>query len=147
MAHAIATKTVASARGGRDLTHTLWRLGVPLVLAVGVAGTAWAMRAQEENAVKAARADLRVLSDALETYKTTVGRYPSNVQGLAALTEPTARGRMLDELPLDPWGQPYAYLRPGTHHPRGFDLQSRGPDGLEGTEDDVTNWSGGSARR
>ena len=43
-------------------------------------------------------------------------------------------------IPSDPWGNPYIYLCPGKHNPSSYDIISLGPDGREGTEDDITNW-------
>ena len=47
----------------------------------------------------------------------------------------------LKKLPVDPWGNPYQYLAPGTKGP--FDLYSLGADGKEGGSDndaDIGNW-------
>ena len=41
----------------------------------------------------------------------------------------------------DPWGNPYVYVCPGTHNTDGYDLHSFGPDGQDGTEDDIDNWT------
>ena len=87
---------------------------------------------------------------ALDVYEADNGSYPTTAQGLEALRakptsapEPRAwRGPYLkSELPLDPWGNAYVYTAPGTHNRDGYDLWSFGPDGRDGTEDDITNWS------
>lgn len=44
-------------------------------------------------------------------------------------------------VPKDPWGTEYAYRQPGQYNEYGYDLHSYGPDGLNGTEDDITNWT------
>lgn len=83
----------------------------------------------------------------LTTYRIDMGDYPSTDEGLQALYTapadkadrwhgPYAEGK----LPLDPWGQPYHYKCPGTHNVGGYDLWSSGPDKIDGTEDDITNW-------
>jgi len=41
---------------------------------------------------------------------------------------------------LDPWENPYNYKKPGTENTTFFDLWSEGPDGSDGTSDDVINW-------
>ena len=46
----------------------------------------------------------------------------------------------LDEIPVDPWGNPYLYQYPGSHN-RDFDIVSYGPDGSPGGDDDITNYS------
>ncbi len=50
-----------------------------------------------------------------------------------------------NEIPLDPWGNPYQYEYPSTHgNGDNPDIWSFGPDGQDGTEDDITNWGPGS---
>ena len=44
------------------------------------------------------------------------------------------------KLPVDPWGNPYIYYFPSKHNQNSYDLLSAGPDGKEGTDDDVVNW-------
>ncbi|HEY9150542.1 MAG TPA: type II secretion system protein GspG, partial [Gammaproteobacteria bacterium] len=41
-------------------------------------------------------------------------------------------------LPVDPWGNPYQYLSPGTHS--SIDIYSLGPDGVP-SDDDIGNWN------
>ena len=43
-------------------------------------------------------------------------------------------------LPKDPWGNPYTYRMPGQQNSGSYDIFSAGPDGQEGSEDDVANW-------
>ena len=43
-------------------------------------------------------------------------------------------------IPDDPWRHPYIYVCPGKHNPSSYDIMSMGPDGREGTDDDITNW-------
>ncbi|MDB6074172.1 MAG: type secretion system protein GspG [Verrucomicrobiaceae bacterium] len=38
---------------------------------------------------------------------------------------------------FDTWGHPYQYRNPSKRHPLGVDVCSMGPDGKDGTEDDV----------
>jgi len=49
-------------------------------------------------------------------------------------------GPYLEALPKDPWGHDYLYECPGRHNPDSYDLLSPRPDGLLGTDDDITNW-------
>ena len=69
-------------------------------------------------------------------YKLDNFAYPSTQQGLEALVKkPTGNPQpknwnkdgYLKKLPVDPWGNPYQYLAPGTKGP--FDLYSLGADG------------------
>lgn len=89
-----------------------------------------------KSEVKAARAQMRALSDALDQYRLDVGGYPSTEQGLASLTaQPSGEERwqgpyLRSAVPKDPWGNPYQYRHPGEHGE--FDLISLGKDGRPG---------------
>ena len=92
---------------------------------------------------------MAALENALEMYGLDVGRYPTTAEGLDALRKPPAdapangkwKGPYLTKpAPSDPWGHPYRYAAPGTHRARSFDLWSAGPDGVNGTTDDIANW-------
>jgi general secretion pathway protein G len=86
----------------------------------------------------------------LFSYKMAMGDYPSTEEGLQALLTAPAnkadkwQGPYLDvqggKLPLDPWKNPYQYRYPGTHNKNSYDLWSMGPDGKDGTDDDIGNW-------
>lgn len=81
----------------------------------------------------------------LVAYKIHTGNFPSTSEGLKALlTAPGGKaakwkGPYIDELTLDPWGNPYQYRYPGTKNPNKYDLYSYGPDGVE-SADDIGNW-------
>jgi general secretion pathway protein G len=99
-----------------------------------------------------AKAQVELLSVALDNYRLDNGSYPTTEQGLAALQEkPTRdpaplnwRGPYLKRsIPADPWGRPYLYRSPGEHDPGGNDLSSLGKDGQpggEGEDADITSW-------
>lgn len=89
---------------------------------------------------------------ALDLFELDTGRYPTTEEGLGALrTKPVGvedgtdakvwRGPYLKQTTADPWGRPYHYVYPGTRNPEDYDLFSVGPDGTEGTGDDIGNWS------
>ncbi len=85
------------------------------------------------------------LATALDLFELDTGRYPTTDQGLAALrVQPpgieTWKGPYLKQEPMDPWRHPYRYVIPGVHNPSDYDLYSFGPDGSEGTGDDIGNW-------
>jgi general secretion pathway protein G len=91
-----------------------------------------------KSEVTVARAQLEAFSQALDTYRLDMGRYPSAEEGLRALVirpagaeaSPTARWNgpyLKTEVPLDPWGRPYQYRTPGG---RGeYEVASLGQDG------------------
>lgn len=84
---------------------------------------------------------------ALRAYEVDNMFLPTSEQGLSALVEkPTGRpapnnwSPKLKKLPIDPWGNPYNYRRPGTKDKTGFDVYSAGPDGITGNADDIGSW-------
>ncbi len=103
-------------------------------------------RPDQARAVRAAQ-DVAAIVTALNLYRLDNDSYPSNGEGLQALWErpPQARnwrsGGYLERMPLDPWGKPYLYRRPGVHGD--IDVWTHGADGQPGGSDadtDVGNW-------
>ena len=91
--------------------------------------------------------EIQAFSQALELYSHDNGAYPTTAQGLQSLVArpadcPKWDGPYWDggKVPNDAWGHPYVYRCPGVKVPAGFDLLSVGPDGKEGTADDIGNW-------
>ena len=80
-------------------------------------------------------------------YDSSVSSYPSSLQALLTqpqdLPDPSKwAGPYLDiDIGRDPWGNPYQYACPGSHNPDSFDVWSFGPDGVNGTPDDIGNWT------
>jgi general secretion pathway protein G len=95
--------------------------------------------------VSAAQAPIELFGLALEQYRLDNDFYPSGDQGLDALRglptgEPAPRNwrgpYLRKDVPLDPWGRPYAYVNPGVNNPESYDLYSYGRDGEPGGEED-----------
>lgn len=96
------------------------------------------------------RGDINAISAALDMYKLDNSFYPSTQQGLDALVQKPSgnpqprtwnKDGYLKRLPIDPWGNSYQYLAPGTKG--AFDLYSLGADGKEGGSEmnaDIGNW-------
>jgi general secretion pathway protein G len=83
----------------------------------------------------------------LQQYRMNMGSYPTSEEGLKVLLDAPEgdkaarwKGPYVDTLPKDPWGNPYQYANPGTHNKNGYDIWSMGPDGQDGTADDIGNW-------
>jgi len=98
----------------------------------------------EEARIQAARADINGgLALALDLYEVDNGRYPGNLSELVNKSgnAPNWRGPYLKKgVSKDPWNNAYIYRNPGQHNSSGYDIFSAGPDGQEGTDDDVVNW-------
>jgi len=102
----------------------------------------------DDARVTAAKTDVNNLMQALKLYRLDNQRYPTAEQGLQALrAKPTTAPvppnwkSYLDQLPNDPWGQPYVYLNPGIKAE--VDVMSFGADGQaggEGKNADIGSW-------
>ena len=97
--------------------------------------------------VSTAKAQIAAFDTALSAYRLDVGRYPTTEMGLEALrTKPQGvehwDGPYLPkEIPMDPWGHPYAYKCPSEHGD--YEIVSYGADGQpggDGTNADVESW-------
>ena len=101
----------------------------------------------EKAKIGAAKADITVIDTALDDFNTDIGHYPSSDEGLRALIEPMNvkgwSGPYLkrNDVPKDPWGKDYIYRFPPSHNKGWPDVSSLGPDGQEGTADDIDNWT------
>jgi len=96
----------------------------------------------DASKVQTAQTQVKMLKGALETLRLDIGRFPTEAEGLNALTAAPAdekvrtrwRGPYLDEaVPMDPWGHPYQYSLPGANG-QPFALYSLGADGKRGGE-------------
>jgi general secretion pathway protein G len=101
----------------------------------------------EQARITAASTDIANLEVALDAFEVDTSRYPTSEEGLKALIEQPGdlkgwSGAYIKRgVPKDPWGDLYVYKQPGQHNTDGYDLHSFGPDGLDGGEDDIDNWS------
>jgi|AntRauMFilla1563_2_1112583.scaffolds.fasta_scaffold05418_2 general secretion pathway protein G len=98
--------------------------------------------------IKKAAIDIQALEGSLELYRLQTNTIPTTEQGLDALVniptiDPIPRsypeGGIIKRLPEDPWGNPYVLLYPGEVGQ--YDIYSFGPDGVEGSEDDIATWN------
>ena len=91
--------------------------------------------------IKATKADLKTIAQALDLYKLDNFTYPTTEEGLDALINKPDNARNYPqggylkkkEAPRDPWNRPYEYVSPGESGP--YDLYSLGADGQEGGEE------------
>ncbi|HDI79329.1 MAG TPA: type II secretion system protein GspG [Desulfobacteraceae bacterium] len=107
-----------------------------------------------EARITKAKLDIKALENALKLFKLDNAFYPSTEQGLKALVQKPAVGRIPQnwreggylekgEVPKDPWGREYYYMSPGVHN-KDFDIWTYGADGEEGGEGedaDIGNWN------
>lgn len=98
----------------------------------------------EDRRARLAYEDLRYLSKLVEDYKSVTGVIPTNADGLYILVErpkpsPAKWKRVLDVIPIDSWGHKYSYRSLSYGDARGFEIRSAGPDGVDGTTDDLSS--------
>lgn len=96
-----------------------------------------------------AEGDFSSISSMLKMFKVNAGRYPSEEEGLKVLVEepPNYQAKrkwtkMMDKMPVDPWGAPYHYIV----LPNGeFGIYTNGKDGISHSRgndpDDWNSWS------
>jgi general secretion pathway protein G len=109
---------------------------VPMVTGIG-----------ESANIKAATVQVDSLERVIDMYKFETKQLPGTLEDLA--TEPSdpkiaknwsgpyIKGNK--EL-IDPWDNPYKYEAKGKKNSGGYDVWSSGPDGQDGTADDIGNW-------
>ena len=92
-----------------------------------------------------ARTQIAGFGQALQAYYLSHSSYPSTAQGLQALISRPSVGRVPEnypeggylgkkEIPKDPWGNEYRYA---CEDGQNFTITSAGPDGQEGSSDDI----------
>lgn len=145
---------IARARRGFTLLEILIVVGILALLAAFVVPNLMQRGQQaKEDIARSAVGRNGAIADALNTYKLYAGKYPTTQEGLEALFKrpagiddksPKWKGPYLDGTPdslRDPWDNEYIYVSPGKFNADSYDLSSKGADGDEGTEDDITNWT------
>ncbi len=101
-------------------------------------------KGQKKGEKLAAKSQIELFGGSLDQLRLDTGNYPSSSEGLAALlTNPGMDGwdgpyLKKESIPHDPWKNDYVYRYPGSHGE--YDLYSMGPDGQDGTEDDIKSW-------
>lgn len=127
---------------------TLIEIMLVLVILVIVSSIAVGMftNTQKKAQIKAASAQIGSFETPIGTYYLDTNQYPPSLEALRVapsnLSNPAkwAGPYMSKDIPLDPWGNPYQYVVPGAHRPEAYDIWSLGPDGVDGSEDDIGNW-------
>jgi len=100
----------------------------------------------EQARITAAQTQISNFETALDTFEVDNAYYPQGDDGLQLLMEEPDEAKnwkgpyLKKGIPLDPWGNAYIYECPGKHNEDGYDIMCLGPDGREGTDDDITNW-------
>ncbi|OHB80965.1 MAG: type II secretion system protein GspG [Planctomycetes bacterium RBG_16_64_10] len=137
-------------RAGFTLIELLLVLAILVILA-GLVGPR-ILGSQQKADIRSTKAQLAMFKTTLEHYALDMRTFPETEEGLEALIKKPADsddsdnwgGPYLDsgEIPKDPWGNEYQYEFPPSHSDREEfpDIWSLGPDGDDGTDDDIVNW-------
>jgi general secretion pathway protein G len=131
------------ARGGFTLMEVL----LVLVILVVLASLAVNMftGTQEKADQRAAAAQVGLYKSAINMYRMDTRQYPDGLEALITKPSDAAMadrwsGPYMDKIAKDPWGNDYRLEAPGKHNADGFDVWSVGPDGQDGSADDIGNW-------
>lgn len=137
-------------RRGFTLIEVLIVLAIVLAL-TAIVGVAVFGR-QDQAKADLAEIDLNNIKRALRGFRADFGQYPTDEEGIAVLwdselldperdTNAYLSGGYLEEpITEDAWGNEWNY-RAESEYGDEYDLWSNGPDGEEGTEDDIVSWN------
>jgi general secretion pathway protein G len=100
---------------------------------------------QDQANRNAAAAQVGLYKRAIDLYRLNMRQYPSDLQELVTKPSDAAAatkwgGPYMDKIAKDPWDQDYRFAAPGKHNADSFDVWSVGPDGQDGSADDIGNW-------
>ncbi|MEZ6317869.1 MAG: type II secretion system major pseudopilin GspG [Phycisphaerales bacterium] len=140
---------------GFTLIEVLIVLAIILMIAGLVSVSLFERRDQAD--ISHAKINLNTLRDGLDAFRLDFRRYPTDEEGVAVLWDKekldadadagTWTKYLRDALPTDPWGNEWGYAQVSESYEQGddenttavapYDLWSNGPDGEEGTDDDI----------
>lgn len=139
-------------RRGFTLVEMLVVLGILVLLMALVVPRI--LGTQKQTDISATQIQLKMLRACLQRYALDMKDFPTTEQGLQSLIECPAnldetvaarwKGPYTDggELPKDAWGNDFQYEFPPTQGTGDYpDVWSWGPDGQDGTEDDICSWN------
>lgn len=128
-------------RRGFTLMEVLLVMAILVIL--GSLVTVSFVRIQRNANIDGAKNQIKLFTDAVQIYQLNVGTAPTTQQGLEALRNAPgdlknpakwAGPYLKQEIPMDPWGNPYSYEQLSAED---FRVWSAGPDGNSGSDDDV----------
>lgn len=149
----IATKRMNAFRRrrvGRRSAFTLMEVLLVLVILVVLASLAvTTYRGTQDRALKdAAKTKVAILSTPIDTFQMHTRSFPTSLQDLinqpsdSKLADRWSGPYLKDQNALlDPWDNEMKFAAPGKHNTNSYDVWSVGPDGQDGTDDDIGNWS------
>lgn len=139
--HRVRRRAAAAARQGERGMTLLEIMIVIAILGMLASVIVVAVMNQFDNAkINTTKIKLGSLKQAVQQYYATTGNYPSQGEGFRALMNPPDGLKpMIEGEPKDEWGNTIMYFNPPKNGRGQFELISKGPDGQEGTEDDISS--------
>lgn len=135
-------------RSGFTLLEILVVVGIIALLAAFVVPSLIGVQGKQEiKLTQASVSNSGPVSMAIDTFRLDVGRYPKELSELTQKPDDEEEGKkwsgpyIKDASKLrDAWGRELKYKSPGDVQ-ESYDLWSMGPDGQDGTDDDITNYT------
>jgi general secretion pathway protein G len=141
----------ARARRGFTLIEVMIVIAIILALSGLVAVALFGQR--DKAKTDTVRIQMNNIRSALDFFRLDYDRYPKDEEGIAVLwdkskLDPEADATkwhqyLKESMPNDGWGHPWGYKQQSEHtdDTTKFDLWSYGPDGQDGTDDDIKSWT------
>jgi general secretion pathway protein G len=134
-------------RSGFTLMEVLLVLAILVILGSLAAVSFTGVLGQSD--VDSTRAQIGLIEPAVDQYFLTFRKYPTSLSDLVvapADVDQEKWKRVISPmfgsgtLPRDAWEREFKFAAPGSKNPSRFDIWSSGPDGADGTDDDIGNW-------
>ncbi len=100
---------------------------------------------QDQANIRAATAQVGMIGTPFNLFRLNMNKYPDKLEDLWKEPSDSDEAKKwgaayMEKLSEDPWGNSYQYLAEGKKNSDKYDFWSYGPDGEDGTEDDIGNW-------
>jgi len=100
---------------------------------------------QDQANVKSTIIQIGFIEGAIDRYRLEMNRYPGKLEDLWEEPSDSDEAQKwgsayMEKVGEDNWGNSYQYVSEGEKNSNKYDLWSYGPDGEDGTEDDIGNW-------
>jgi general secretion pathway protein G len=147
----VTRTTVRTPRARRGFTILELLIVIGILLAIGGLVLYNVLGASEKADLRLTRVQIQSFDKALADFKSEMKRWPTSEEGLKVLWSKEALQDeeeiskwggpyMTEASPKDTWGHEWIYRQPSDiDETKPYDIISIGPDGQEGTEDDIAN--------